>query len=300
MNRSLNNMRGDLFALLQATGYTIETAHDDEEEVQPSDLGCEGTNLDTEEPEVVTLEQEKHIEDEINVLSYDEQLECNLRQWYKYTPSLNDKEKLKKQYLRYRVDFPHETATVGTCKLIEANRGVLFNLACSYKLVNQSGLHNYLLRENHSGPLENIYKQLTAMKVLFGALTGTKDKAVVAQMTPPERLEGRVIEENIEQILGEINKTGLPRLIGIRVRNKRQAPSVKWVMGFVNQATKCLFGFTYQPSGRIQIERQRYCSWELTPRQLIGSLSIVDVARRSTLCANTQAPGHPLVPLPGE
>jgi hypothetical protein len=193
-----------------------------------------------------------------------------------------------------------------TFELVEANRGVLFKLACAYKLADQSVLYTYLHRDNHSSQLETIYCQLSAMKVLFGALTGTRDKAVVAQMTPPARLEGRIIEDNMVHILEEIHKTGLVRLVGLRARNcalKKQGCSdaqkmVKPIMGLVNQATTRIFGFTYQASKRIQTEGQRYCSWEQTPLHLISGLSIVDVAHRSALCTDLQTPGHPVIPLP--
>jgi hypothetical protein len=305
-NRSLNNMEDELFTLLQATGYTIENVHD--EGVERNELSCEAINMDTEEADVVTSEQRKLIEEEINILSYNEQLELNLRHWSMYIPSLNEEETLRKKYVRYRVDFPHEAPTMETCKLIDHNRDVLYNLSCVYKLADQSELYNYLIRDNQNIQSEHIYKQLTAMKILFGALTGTKNRAAGAQMTPPDTIDGRVIEENMQQILAEIHNTGLPRLVGIRVRNNElkkniqleERKMVKPVMGLVNQATKRMFGFTYVSSARTRSEGRQYGTWDLTPAQLISGLSIVDVARRSALCTDTDTPGHPRVPTPME
>ena len=270
--------------------------------------GCEAINMDTEEADVVTSEQRKLIEEEINILSYNEQLELNLRHWSMYIPSLNEEETLRKKYVRYRVDFPHEAPTMETCKLIDHNRDVLYNLSCVYKLADQSELYNYLIRDNQNIQSEHIYKQLTAMKILFGALTGTKNRAAGAQMTPPDTIDGIVIEENMQQILAEIHKTGLPRLVGIRVRNNElkkniqleERKMVKPVMGLVNQATKRMFGFTYVSSARTRSEGRQYGTWDLTPAQLISGLSIVDVARRSALCTDTDTPGHPRVPTPME
>jgi hypothetical protein len=75
---------------------------------------------------------------------------------------------------------------------------------------------------------------------------------------------------------------------------------VKPVMGLVNQATKRMFGFTYVSSARTRSEGRQYGTWDLTPVQLISGLSIVDVARRSALCTDTDTPGHPRVPTPME
>jgi len=143
------------------------------------------------------------------------------------------------------------------------------------------------------------------MKILFGTLTGTKDRAAIAQMTPPIRLEGQVIEESMQRIIEEIHKTGLLRLIGIRVRNNKLKKNIqpegrkmmKTVMGLVNQATKRVFGFTYKLSNRTRSEGQQYCTWEQTPVQLNG-LSVIDVAGRSMLCTDIKTPGHPRVPIP--
>ena len=303
-NRSLNNMRGELFTLLQATGYIIENVHDEGDE--KNEFGCVSLNMDTGEPDVVTAEQRKFIEEEINNLSHNEQLEWNLRHWSIHGPSLNEREKLRKRYVRYRVDFPHEAPTMETFKLIEANRDMLFRLSCVYKIADQSALHNYLIRDDRSIQLETFYKQITAMKILFGAITGSKDKAVVAQMTPPIRLEGQVIKESLQQITEEIHKTGLVRLIGIRVRNndlkkkKSGTPKmVKAVIGLVNQATKRMFGFTYKLSERARSDGQQYCTWEQTPAHL-NDCSVIDVARRSMLCTDIETPGHPCVPIPME
>jgi hypothetical protein len=307
-NRSLNNMSGELFALLQGTGYTIEEkVHDNEPDTvkQQTELGCEGVNINTEEADVVTLVKQQQIEDEINILSYNERLELNLRYWSMYTPNLNEMDKLRKKYVRYRVDFPIEAATMETFQLIEERRDVLFNIACMCKLPDQSALYKYLFREHHSMKLENIYHQLTAMKILFGVLTATKDKAKVAHMMPPKILEGKLLEENMQQILTEIQNTGIQRLVQIRVRNnqlkKKQSDvlsMVKPVMGFVNQATKRMFGFTYKSSERTRSEGQRYYTWEQTPVQLLNGLSFIDVAQRSMLCTDINTPGHPPVPLP--
>ena len=141
-NRSLNNMEHELFTLLRATGYSIENVHD--EGVKTND-GCEGMNMDTQEPDVVTPEQRKFIEENINILSYNEHLELNLRYWSNYTP-MNEQDKLRMQYVRYRVEFPHEAPTMETFKLIEDKRDVLFKLSCVYKIADQSALHNYLIR----------------------------------------------------------------------------------------------------------------------------------------------------------
>ena len=266
-NRSLNNMEHELFTLLRATGYIIENVHD--EGVKTND-GYEGINMDTQEPDVVTPEQRKFIEENINILSYNEHLELNLRYWSNYTP-MNEQDKLRMQYVRYRVEFPHEAPTMEIFKLIEDKRDVLFKLSCVYKIADQSALHNYLIRQQ----LEDIDHQLTAMNILFGTLTGTKDRAAIAQMTPPIRLEGQVIEENMQRIIEEIHKTGLLRLIGIRVRNNKLKKNIqpegrkmmKSVMGLVNQATKRVFGFTYKLSNRTRSEGQQYCAWDTCATQ---------------------------------
>ena len=144
------------------------------------------------------------------------------------------------------------------------------------------------------------------MKIVFGALTGTKNRAAVATMVPPIRLEGQVIKENMQQITEEIHKTRLVRLIGIRVRNndlKKKKPGtpkmIKAVIGLVNQATKRMFGFTYKLSERARSDGQQYCTWEQTPAHL-NDCSVIDVARRSMLCTDIETPGHPRVPIPME
>ncbi len=201
-----------------------------------------------------------------------------------------------------------------TFQQIEENRDVLFNLACTHKLSDQSVLYNYLFRENHSMKLESTYNQLTAMKVLFGALTATHDKEKVAQMTPPTILEGKLLEENMHQILTEIHKTGLLRLVGIRLRNneirnelKKQVfhqtkanKMIKPVMGLVNQATKHIFGFTYKSAERMRSEGRQYSTWHLTYGNLLDGIPIDVVAKRSLLCTDTKTPGHPPVPNPIE
>ena len=109
----------------------------------------------------------------------------------------------------------------------------------------------------------------------------------------------------MQQILTEIQNTGIQRLVQIRVRNnqlkKKQSDvlsMVKPVMGFVNQATKRMFGFTYKSSERTRSEGQRYYTWEQTPVQLLNGLSFIDVAQRSMLCTDINTPGHQPVPLP--
>ena len=102
-----------------------------------------------------------------------------------------------------------------TFRIVETKREQLFKLACVYKLPDQTSLRSFLLiRDNRSFWLENIYNQLTAMKIVFGALTGTTNRAAVATMVPPDRLQGWVMERNMQRILQEICNTGLLRLVG--------------------------------------------------------------------------------------
>ena len=306
-NRSLNNMQVELFTLLQGTGFTIQNVHDEIENTQQGTvLGCDGVDATTEVPEILTQEEQNQIEQEINKLSSNECLDLNLSLWPMH--QLTKVETLRKKYVRYRVDFPQEPQSMQSFELIEGNRDVLFNLACVYKLPDQTTLHNYLLREKYSVKLESMYNQITALKIIFGALT--KDSTKGAHATPPERLEGRVLEENMQQILKVIDKTGLLRLMAIRLRNNKiwryirdsgqteVHKQVKPVMGLLNQATKQMFGFTYKQSHRTQANRNRNGTWKLVPAELYCGYTVIDIAKRSTLCDDISIPGHPLIPEP--
>ena len=153
------------------------------------------------------------------------------------------------------------------------------------------------------------------MKIVFGALTGTTNRAAVATMVPPDRLEGWVMERNMQRILQEICNTGLLRLVGVRVRSDElkirlfsrkllhcmaQTNLVRPVMGLVNQAVKQLFGFSYVMSKRTRIEDRQPCQWEIASEPWIDGLSIIAVAQRSLICTDTQTPGHPRIPTPME
>jgi hypothetical protein len=294
--------------LLQATCYIIEDVNDGTPKVH-GDVGCEGINMDTEEADMVTPQQQKEVESEINSLSYNQQLDLNLRYWSAYTPNLTERERMTKKYLRYRVEFPKEEASMQTFTAIEDYRPILFNLACVHKLADQNALQNYLIREKHSSRLEDIYHQLTALKILFGALTGTKDRAMVAHMNPPVILHAKSIEEEMHTILHEIRHTDIVRRAGVRLRNNalKQALSkpsmyttsklVKPLMGLVNQVTKNLLGCTYKITERTQSKVHRVCTWKLTT-DFIDDVSVIDIATRSLLCTDLNTPGHPFIPTP--
>ena len=150
------------------------------------------------------------------------------------------------------------------------------------------------------------------MKIRFGALTGTKDRAMVVHIKPPVTLHGKSIEEEMHTILHEIRHTDIVRRAGVRLRNNalKQAltkPSmvpeqtsklVKPLMGLVNQVTKNLLGCTYKITERTQSRGYRVCTWKLTTTDFIDDVSVIDIATRSLLCTDLNTPGHPFIPTP--
>ena len=249
-NKSLNNMESELRKLLEATGYTIEQVCDSPTVFEPSE-GCKSINLDIIE-DVVAPELQTDIEVEVNLLSYDEQVEQNLRYWSN-SNALDVENKLREKYVRYRVEFPSAPANMQAYLEVEGKRSQLFNLACMYKLQDQNALQNYLIRNAYEG-LQHLCLQLSAMKILFAALTEQKDVC-----TPPELLQGHVIENNMKNILDKLRATNFVTLIGVRVQSetlKMQLCSkttisaakglVPAIIGLTNQAMNKMFGCTYE------------------------------------------------------
>ena len=265
------------------------------------------------EPPEVSPEQEKKIEQYINSLTYNEQLEKNLQYWHSHPSDLT--EVLTKKYTRYRVDFPTENADMECFKQIDLHRAKLFNLACIIKLPDQNLLQNYLIRQlNQFDPqakLEQVCYQLTAMKIIFGALTGVQDSAI---LRIPEKLDGKTIEENMPRVLHNLRKTNFVALNGCRVQStllskylkldqnvvvpsdtcKKLIPSV---VGLVNQAMKNLLCCSYCAIAQKKNEGKWYSTWKFSPIQIHGR-SVECIAKNSNLCEDLDAAGQPPIPLP--
>jgi len=193
---------------------------------------------------------------------------------------------------------------------IESKRPQLFNLACIYKLQDQNALQNYLIRDPLHEGLQRICLQLSAMKILFAALTEQKDPC-----TLPELLEGHVIETNMQHILNQLRATNFVSLIGVRIRSdalKKQLFSktvtstekclVPAIIGLTNQAMCKMFHCEYKNTKkryRCAEQRQQHWAWQLCPLKLdCISLCMREVALKSQLCDDIQFPGHPMVPIP--
>ena len=306
-------MKSELFTLLEKTGYTIrENVSDEQTSSQEGEVGCEGTSMDIEEEPEVSVEDQQRIQHEINVLTHNQQLDLNLRFWSMHRPSLSRTDRLRSDYVRYRVEFPHEAKSMETFHAVTASRNILLNVACLYKLPSQNDLQNYLLHEDRRGRLREKCLMLTAFKIIFGAITGVQREEAVS-IVPPGELKGHILVENMPRIVQELRATNFVGLTKSRVRSQALKellspyPSrcsrpdftklIPAVIGLLNQATKSFLGFSYKTENRYRECGKMFGSWTMTPNQL-NDKSIINIAQDSLLCEDIQFPGHPPVPLP--
>jgi hypothetical protein len=216
-NKSINNMRAELFIILRATGYDIVEVEEPASEA-PEDQGCEAISLDSEGPPDVTTEQQRVIESEINALCENEQLEMNLQYWQNGHPS-SQEDALRLKYVRFRVDFPQCQPSMETFREIETVRPQLFRIAC-ITMLDDNAMNNYLIRDKRSTRLEELLRQLTAIRILFGALLGVSDISTLMRLGLPQKLEGHIIHQNINKIIQELRNTMFIKTLGIRLQTR--------------------------------------------------------------------------------
>jgi hypothetical protein len=315
-NKSMNNMTGELFYLLQATGYTIIDNVEEQSPVIEEERGCEGISLDSDEIPTLSIEQQNLIELEVNAMSVNEQLELNLRYWERGPPTTRE-DSLRRKYVRFRIDFPECSATIEQFKVIEEIRPQLFRIACVEKL-HHNALNNYLIREKRSDRLEFILDTLTAFRIVFGTLLGIKDKEEVMQLGLPSKIEGHQIHENINEVLLELRKTGIGKKLGIQMKSHNKLKSflnsdrftepkpdevngiIPGLLGVINRFMKDCFLCEYVAleNDRYKVKGKKYRTWKLSPHVLPNGDHITKVAYNSLMCTDTDYPGQPSVAIP--
>ena len=124
-------------------------------------------------------------------------------------------------------------------------------------------------------------------------------------------LNGNTIETHMESILHELRQVKGVMTNCIRVRSNDlkahlKAPNpienkkalMKPLMGLINQATMFAFGYKYVEAGRSQEVGRRHRRWVQVPINVYEDRSTVNIALDSMLCADKDAPGHPLMSTP--
>ena len=204
-----------------------------------------------------------------------------------------------------------------TFREIETVRPQLFRIAC-ITMLDDNAMNNYLIRDKRSIRLETLLRQLTAIRIVFGALLGISDRPTLTRLGLPQKLEGHIIHRNINNIIQELRNTMFVKTLGIRLQTKLKGDNklkkylysktfikpnptevsdlMPALLGLINCFMKEMFLCGYVALKRYKKKGRKYSVWKLSPFTFPDGRSVIEITSSSLLCTDTEHPGHPRVP----